>query len=111
MTDDCSLTIDAFCEAEGFKRSTYYKLRHLGLGPAETRFPGTAIVRISAAARREWRERMAALKDDQQVIAEARAASERAREAAKVSVEKRRGRDRVLSRSKSPKYREQRHGE
>jgi hypothetical protein len=47
-----SLTIDEFCRKHGIARSTFYKLRKAGDGPAEMDILGT--VRISAGANSEW---------------------------------------------------------
>jgi predicted DNA-binding transcriptional regulator AlpA len=47
-----SLTIDEFCRKHGIARSTFYKLRKAGDGPAEIDILGT--VRISAGANSEW---------------------------------------------------------
>jgi len=50
-----SLSIDQFCEVEGFGRSTFYKLRNLGRGPKLDRVPGTTIQRITPEAHAAWR--------------------------------------------------------
>jgi hypothetical protein len=42
-----------------YSKSTYYKLKRLGLAPAELRVPGTSIVRITRQADREWERLMA----------------------------------------------------
>ena len=56
-----SKTIPQFCEIENLSASSYYKLKRAGLAPDELHVPGTEIVRITATAYREWRERMATL--------------------------------------------------
>jgi hypothetical protein len=53
-----SMTINEFLAVERMSRSSYYKMRALGYGPAEMRVPGTEIIRISARARREWHARL-----------------------------------------------------
>jgi len=53
-----SMTINEFLAVERISRSSYYKMRDHGYGPAETRVPGTEIIRISARARREWHARL-----------------------------------------------------
>jgi len=45
-----SMTINEFLAVERISRSSYYKMRDHGYGPAETRVPGTEIIRISARA-------------------------------------------------------------
>jgi len=52
-----SLSITAFCEAEGLSRAAYFKMRGEGWGPDEI-YIGD-LVRITPAARREWRQRRA----------------------------------------------------
>jgi hypothetical protein len=56
--DDRTLTIREFCLLEGISPPTYFKMRKSGHGPRELRFPGSAIVRITADARREWHSRL-----------------------------------------------------
>src|SRR5262249_30766241 len=57
-----SLTVTQFCEAEAISESSYYKLKGLGLAPEEMSPPGLpGLVRITAAARKDWQERMATL--------------------------------------------------
>jgi hypothetical protein len=86
-----SMTIAGFCAAENISKSTFFKLKRLGLGPEEQSPPGLSnTVRITARARREWQERMRQLRDDK----EAQERSERSRRAAASSdhVSKRRPR-------------------
>lgn len=54
--DGPSLSISRFCEVEDLSRSTFYRM------PIKPRlhYPTPDAPRISAAARREWHERMAA---------------------------------------------------
>jgi hypothetical protein len=55
LNDDATLpsyTIGEFCIAEKISPPTYYKLRHLGLGPREMHIG--AAVRISHDARLDW---------------------------------------------------------
>ena len=47
-----SYTIAGFCLAEGITKTTYHKLRNLGLGPREMR--NLSLVRISHRARLDW---------------------------------------------------------
>jgi hypothetical protein len=61
-----SKTIPQFCEVENLSASSYFKLKRLGLGPDEMRFPGTEIVRITPEAHRAWRERMTELSQTKQ---------------------------------------------
>ena len=51
-------SIPEFCLAEGISKSSYYKLKKLGLAPDELRPPGTALVRITQQARRDWHARI-----------------------------------------------------
>ncbi len=55
-----SLSIDKFCETEGFSRSFYNKLVRMGLGPHVTEIigPGLSLKRITPESRRAWRQRM-----------------------------------------------------
>jgi hypothetical protein len=82
---DTALTIDEFCFAERFSRSTYFKLQKLGLGPEEFRFPGTKIIRITVAARREWHKRIDKLRNDQTLKRERERRSNTARVAGKIA--------------------------
>jgi predicted DNA-binding transcriptional regulator AlpA len=47
-----NLTIEQFCEAEGFSVPHYYKLKKMGRGPRELRIG--AVVRITPEARRDY---------------------------------------------------------
>jgi predicted DNA-binding transcriptional regulator AlpA len=49
-------TIKEFCEAHGFSRAQYYRLRAQGRAPRETRFGGSLVI-ISQESAREWRKR------------------------------------------------------
>ena len=42
-------------------------MQRAGYGPETQRVPGLATVRITARARREWQQRLAALKNDPEV--------------------------------------------
>src|SRR6516165_10643001 len=53
-----SYTIAGFCRVENISQPTYYKLKAMGLGPKEMRFPGINAVRISHRDRLEWQEMM-----------------------------------------------------
>lgn len=50
-------SIDQFCAAHGFGRSTYFKLRKEGKGPREIRVATKPIITVESA--RAWREKMA----------------------------------------------------
>ena len=75
-----SESIPEFCLAEGISKSSYYKLKKLGLAPDELRPPGTAIVRITTQARTAWHLRMEELRKSQ--ATELEAARRRAQTAA-----------------------------
>jgi hypothetical protein len=62
---ECAKTIRQFCQAKGISPASYFKMRRLGYGPDETRVPGTAIVRISPQAERDWDQRMEELRNNQ----------------------------------------------
>jgi hypothetical protein len=49
-----SLSVADFCRLEGISGATYYKLKRMGLGPRETRIPGTNLVRITVQDRLAW---------------------------------------------------------
>jgi hypothetical protein len=62
--------IDGFCQAENMSRAFFYAMQRRGMGPQVTeiilppepgvnRGRGLRLLRISAAAHREWRERIA----------------------------------------------------
>jgi hypothetical protein len=53
-----TLTRQEFCALERMSLSTYAKLRRLGRGPDEVRFPGMAFTRITPQARAEWHARI-----------------------------------------------------
>ena len=55
------LTIQEFCDLKNLSRSSYFKIRRAGNGPAEIRPPGTDIIRITPAAARDWEVRMVEL--------------------------------------------------
>ena len=50
-----------WCKARHLSRSTYRKLKNLGLGPKELEIPGMRIKRITPEADAEWEARMAEL--------------------------------------------------
>jgi hypothetical protein len=58
-------TIREFCRIKNISPSSYFKMRRLGYGPDETRVPGTAIVRISPQAERDWDQRIKELREGQ----------------------------------------------
>ena len=80
-----SYTIAEFCQLEHIDQQTYRKLRRLGLGPVETRPPGTALVRISPDARRDWHARMHERQQTQQAKLERERRRQQAIEAGKRS--------------------------
>ena len=43
-------TVPDWCKARHLSRSTYHKLKNLGLGPKELEIPGTRIKRITPEA-------------------------------------------------------------
>ena len=53
-----SYTLASFCRAEDISEPTYCKLRAMGYGPEEMRYPGINIVRITHAARLAWQRMM-----------------------------------------------------
>jgi hypothetical protein len=54
-----SYSIKDFCDAEGISEVTYYtKLRAKGIGPKETRIPGTNLVRITHRNRLKWHDKL-----------------------------------------------------
>ena len=84
--DGPSLSIAGFCEAEDFSLSYYYgHLKKFGLNPQETRYPGSPLVRISARARAEWHEKMAALQNSEAVLLEEQRRRELAKHAGKIA--------------------------
>jgi len=83
--EDRSMTIAAFCAAEAFSKAQYFKLKRLGLGPAEFRIPGTALIRISPQARADWHARMADLQNSRQAKLEAERRRQQSRDAARCS--------------------------
>jgi len=52
-----SVTIDAFCEAEGISRSTFFKLLREGNAPAVMTLPGTRVRRVTYRAWHAWQRR------------------------------------------------------
>jgi hypothetical protein len=73
-----SSSIPQFCILEGISPATYHKMRRLGYGPRELRVPGTNVVRITAAARRDWHARLEELPESEETKAERRARASRA---------------------------------
>src|SRR5262245_57820171 len=78
-------TIEEFCSAERISKSTYFKLRRMGLGPDELRFANTRIIRITPEAHVQWRARMQAWSASQAAALEARRRREQARAAGKLA--------------------------
>ena len=62
LMNEPSYSITGFCVAENISESTYHKLRGLGYGPDEMRFPDSPMVRITTKARRAWHVRMEQLR-------------------------------------------------
>jgi hypothetical protein len=84
-----SSSIDGFCKLEDISPASYYKLRDKGLGPEEMRIPGTALIRITARARRQWQQRMAELASEHaaEMAEQAQARSARASHAGKLGAQ------------------------
>jgi hypothetical protein len=55
------LTIEELCALDKMSPGKYHALQRQGLGPSEVRYPNSNIVRVTARARAEWHERLAAL--------------------------------------------------
>jgi len=53
-----ALSIAKWCRAKGISTASFFKLKRIGLTPAELHIPGTNIKRITAEADREWAARM-----------------------------------------------------
>ena len=53
-------TLSEFLAHKHISKAFYYSLKKRGLGPDETTYPGSRVIRISAAAERAWDERMSA---------------------------------------------------
>jgi hypothetical protein len=86
-TDDGpSYTIAEFCTAERISQPTYHSLKRKGLAPETINLPGTRVIRITARARREWQEKMAALSRSEAAKLEARRRQEQASMAGKLGV-------------------------
>jgi hypothetical protein len=71
LIEPTALTIPDWCRGKGICIATFYKLRKLGLTPAELHIPGTIIKRITPEADREWIARMAELTKTKQFEREA----------------------------------------
>lgn len=84
------LTIEEFCKLKNLSRSSYFKIRREGNGPAEIRPPGTEIIRITLAAVREWEARMIELGKSKQAQLERQRRSAQRRAAGVASSRKRR---------------------
>jgi hypothetical protein len=56
-----SMTRVEWCRHRNVSKSTFYKLKRLGLAPVEDSIPGTRVARISAESDQRWLERMAEL--------------------------------------------------
>jgi hypothetical protein len=83
--EEPSYTLGEFCEIERMSRSTYHKIKRAGRGPSETRVPGMTLIRITAAARREWHAKIEAWGHDQEAALEAQRRSEAASRAGKLA--------------------------
>jgi hypothetical protein len=97
--EDRSMSVEDFCAIENFSKSFYHGLKRKGLGPVETHIG--RLIRITAAARAKWHERMRELQNTRQAQLEAARRREQTVEAAKRSVESRR-RDKAAIASPSP---------
>jgi hypothetical protein len=85
--NDRSLTIDGFCQLESISRASFFSLQRRGLAPETYCVPQTRIVRISAKARHEWRERMAELSKQEAGRLEEQRRRDQAIRAGKLAVE------------------------
>jgi hypothetical protein len=75
-----SFTIDEFCARHEISAPVYYRWQKEGIGPRETRFPGSRIIRISKQAEDEWLRARSnpTSAEAEQIIRDARAGRERA---------------------------------
>jgi hypothetical protein len=63
-------TIPEVCKRRHISLALYYDLKKRGLGPHETRYPGSPAVRISAEAEAEWDRRLDALQQTEEAAIE-----------------------------------------
>jgi hypothetical protein len=84
---DRSTTLDEFCALEHISLATYYKMRRLGYGPEEMRYPNTNVVRITAAARAAWHQRMQALQHSRAAKVEAKRRQKQTSEAGRLAAQ------------------------
>jgi hypothetical protein len=54
-------TLAEFLAQKRISKAFYYDLKKRGFGPDETTYPGSRVIRISAAAEQAWNEKIAAL--------------------------------------------------
>ena len=85
LIEPIALTISEWCRAKGICIATYYKLKKLGLTPAELHIPGTIIKRITPEADREWIARMAELTKTKEYKREAKRRTDLAKKAGKLA--------------------------
>jgi CRISPR/Cas system-associated protein Csm6 len=95
-TAETSKTIEQFCEVENISISTYYKLKRLGLSPAELAIL-PKVIRITPQAHALWREQTMARATSEAAQLE----TERRRQLAKMAGERS---------AKSPAHNTQRRG-
>lgn len=84
--EDNSKTRAEFCAAERLSKSSFYKLKQLGLAPEEYAPPGMRMARITAVAHAAWRIRMAELAQSKAAMLEAKRRSAVAMIAAKAAI-------------------------
>ena len=87
VDENCALSITDLCYLDGISVYTYNSLRKRGLGPKETRYPGTQIVRISPEARREWHARLEQRDAQKQIERERKRRTDIAQRAGKLAVQ------------------------
>ena len=79
-------TLGEFLAQKRISKAFYYSLKRRSLGPGETTYPGSRVVRISAAAERAWDERMAQLAQTEAAKLEAERRRAQAAEAGRIAV-------------------------
>jgi hypothetical protein len=78
-------TLAEFLDRKRISRTFYYSLKKRGLGPDETIYPGSRVIRISAAAERAWDGRMAELAKSESAQLEAERRRTQAAEAGRIA--------------------------
>jgi hypothetical protein len=72
VLERAAYSVHEFCLRNNISRPTYHRLRAEGRGPKEMRL-GLNIIRITAAAERDWQCRMQEPRNDLEIKATARA--------------------------------------